>query len=142
MKEGNDDSRYSPDKFVNREQEIRFILEKGRKLAQLSTLDRRTTIFEGQRGIGKSWLLAHLSGELERLEIYIVTLLNLANFAGHEPILAITHLLNQFRNEVLGQPEAISYPPAQISQKLMHDIQSGLEKQLLAVLVDSVYESN
>ncbi|HID63144.1 MAG TPA: ATP-binding protein, partial [Anaerolineae bacterium] len=79
---------YSPDKFVDRETEVNLVLERAHTLAEGRTVDRRVVIFTGERGTGKTWLLAHLQTELLALSGVTVFLFSLREYADWDPILA------------------------------------------------------
>jgi hypothetical protein len=132
---------YSSDKFVDRDDEIGLVMEKARPLRQGKALDKRTVTFVGERGAGKSWLLACLHDRLKD-ESIVVHSLNLADYAGRDPILAIIDILHKFGHAVLRQPQASNITPVEISRELMHTARRVLEKQPLALLVDSVYEAD
>lgn len=141
---------YSPDEFVDQErkEEASQGMEKARALAQRLALDKRTTIFIGERGTGKSWLLANLRDEIEKLTGIIVFLLDLSDYAELDPIQAVTEVLKKFADDVLGQQvrsasrRETSVTLAEMGRALMQEVRRVLEKQSLAVLVDSVYESD
>jgi hypothetical protein len=58
---------YDPDKFVDREEALELVLDKARRIADGSPVGRRVTIFHGQRGSGKTWLLEEMQCRLREL---------------------------------------------------------------------------
>lgn len=51
---------YDRDKFVDREEALKIVLHKARRISAGLPVERRVVIFHGQRGSGKSWLLREL----------------------------------------------------------------------------------
>ncbi len=134
---------YSAGKFVDREAEIKLVVEKANALAAGSPVDQRVVVFTNGRGTGKTWLLAHLQTILHTLPHVIPFLLSLGEYAGgRDPHLAVVDILQQFGAEVMGQRQGSRTPPAEMSRSLKQDLQPLLEKQVLALLVDQVHESD
>ncbi|MFN8483166.1 MAG: hypothetical protein U0768_08985 [Anaerolineae bacterium] len=52
---------YRPELFVNREQARDRVVAKVSELRQGRQIDRRTLVFRGPHGVGKTWLLQHLA---------------------------------------------------------------------------------
>ncbi|MBU1662351.1 MAG: ATP-binding protein [Chloroflexi bacterium] len=133
---------YSPGLFVNRRAEIEFVLERVQMLQQGDPLEKRTIAFMGERGIGKTWLLAHLEHEIKNTRQASVFLLNLDKYAERDPSSAVIEALQALhlfltdeKDKVLGES------PAEISREVMGRVRDSLEKQTLVCLVDHVYES-
>jgi hypothetical protein len=78
--------KYDHDKFVNRNDEVQQVLDKIQRLRQDAAVDRRTVIFHGQRGTGKSWLLQEIGYRLKNEVGVLSFYLDLADFAGQEAI--------------------------------------------------------
>jgi hypothetical protein len=142
---------YSPDKFVGREEEIELVLSKAKALKKGETLETRTVVFTGERGIGKSWLLAHLCHELEQLGGIAVFFLNLAeygdfnsNSADYANPETSPALMMKVWKDMLGLPEAVGVTTAAevVRDELMKEVELAREGQPLALLLDTVYESN
>jgi hypothetical protein len=133
---------YSPDRFVDREEEIGLVTDKVHLLAENRPVDRRTTIFIGARGVGKSWFLAHLQEELHRLPTTALFLLNLEKYAGCDPFLAVTDVLERIGALVAGQHGELGTTPAGLSRNLVQDIRLALGQQVLVLLIDHVYEAD
>jgi hypothetical protein len=57
---------YEHDKFVNRVEEWRLVVDKTARLASGVTEERRAVIFRGARGSGKSWLLQEIKYQLRK----------------------------------------------------------------------------
>jgi hypothetical protein len=130
---------YSPDAFVDREDEVGLVIQKAHPLLENRAVDRRTIIFIGERGTGKSWLLAHLR-KLTELELTAFAL-NLADYATQDPVFAVMDILKQF-SQVLGQGQVPGVTLAEMSRVVMENVRPRLEKQPLLLLVDWVYESD
>jgi nucleoside phosphorylase len=56
---------YDHAKFVNRHEELQFIIDRVRRLASTG-LERRVVVFRGARGSGKSWLLQEIEYQLRQ----------------------------------------------------------------------------
>ena len=70
------------DKFVDRVTEKRLVLDLVRRLLLGEPLERRTVIFHGQRGAGKSWLLREIEYQLMTSKADVLPLyLDLADYA-------------------------------------------------------------
>lgn len=134
---------YSADKFVDREQEIGLVTNKARDLAAWKSVSRRTVIFSGERGTGKSWLLAHLARtEFPRIPGVVVFLLSLRVYVGFDPILAVANILKDFRENVIGQQGGFGATLAEMSRQIVQEIRLLLREKIVVVLVDEVYEAD
>jgi hypothetical protein len=133
---------YSPDKFVDRDEEIKLVKDRARKLAEGQAADRRTIIFTGERGTGKSWLLAHLQGEIETLPDMQVFSFSLRKYADWEPVLAVADILKSLDNQLEEGGEALGATLAEMSRNLMENVRRALDHNALTLLVDHVYESD
>ncbi len=135
---------YAEDKFVGREKELNIALMTLEMLGDSSPPDKRTIAFMGERGIGKSWLLKHISYTIEKnSKNTILFKLNLADYANVDPVLAVLDALKKFRdcfpnlNQTIG-----SGTPAEASRRTLEEVREQIKKQILVVLVDHVYESD
>ncbi|GAB4534963.1 MAG: hypothetical protein Kow0063_18630 [Anaerolineae bacterium] len=133
---------YSPDKFVDREEETNKVMEKVDALVQGLALDRRTIVFTGERGTGKSWLLAHLRDRMKERGGITAFLLNLDDYAAEDPLLAVMGVLKKFASDVLGRQPVTGVTLAEVSRALIPEVHRTLKTRPLAVLVDSAYESD
>ncbi len=133
---------YSPDKFVDRDTEIELVMERARKLAEGEASDRRTIIFTGERGTGKSWLLAHLEEEINALPGMQTFSFSLGRYADWEPVLAVADILKSLDNQLEEGGEALGATLAEMSRNLMEEVRQTLDQEALALLVDHVYESD
>ena len=133
---------YSPDKFVDREEETDKVMKKVNALVQKSALDKRTIVFTGERGTGKSWLLAHLRDKMKEQDGIAAFLLNLADYVTEDPLLAVMEVLKKFGSDVLGRQPVTGVTLAEMSRALMPEVRRTLETRSLAILVDSAYEAD
>jgi len=134
---------YSSDKFINRQEKIEHVMKKARALTQGSSVDgKRTIIFAGERGTGKSWLLSHLQAKLRTLPTVTVFKFDLSKYADRDPILAVLDILKQFSVATGKQGKGLGTTLADMSRNLMQKIQPLLRKGVLVLLVDHVYESD
>jgi hypothetical protein len=56
---------YDHDKFVDRTDEVKLVLDKAQQLVKGPVQDKRVVIFHGARGSGKSWLLQEIAYQLK-----------------------------------------------------------------------------
>jgi hypothetical protein len=134
---------YSPGKFVDREYEIQLVREKARRLASGRAVDRRTIIFTGERGTGKTWLLAHLRTELlEQFSDMTVFLIDLRDYTDWDPTLAVGDILRRFSADIDGKSKKLGTTLSDMSRNLMQGTRPILEKRPLALLVDQAYWSD
>ena len=133
---------YSSDKFVNRHEELERVMEKVRALIQGSPLDARTIIFTGERGTGKSWLLAHLQAKLCSLPGVTVFGFSLRKYDDWDPILAVADILKRLGAATGERGEVPGVTLADMSRNLVQSLRQLLSKKVLVVLADHVYESD
>ncbi|MEA3340929.1 MAG: ATP-binding protein [Chloroflexota bacterium] len=134
---------YSSDKFINRQEKVEHVMKKVRALTQGSSVDgKRTIIFTGERGTGKSWLLAHLGAKLRALSDVVVFGLDLSEYADWDPVLAVADILKRLNAETGELGKGLGTTLADMSRNLMQKIQPLLSKGVLVLLVDHVYESD
>jgi len=131
---------YSSDRFVNRHKEIKRVMEKAQLLIQGLSPEGRTIIFVGERGTGKSWLLAHLRTELRALPGVTVFGFNLREYADWNPILAVADIIKQLGKATGQQTQGATL--AEMSRNLMESLRRSLDKKVLVVSADHVYESD
>ncbi|MBC7226172.1 MAG: hypothetical protein H5T61_02945 [Thermoflexales bacterium] len=125
---------YSPDKFVNREEELSRldrILESGEK---------RAVIFRGERGVGKSWLPAHWEWQLRRRKDLQVLRLDLKEYRGREPGWATADIIRRVSEKIGGPGERLGTDLAEMSRTLLQHVRK-IRKTLILIL-DHVYESD
>ena len=72
---------YNHDQFVDRTDEVQLVLSKVQRLPRNDSLKRRTVIFHGQRGTGKSWLLQEVVYQLKDKTNVLSVYLDLAAYA-------------------------------------------------------------
>ena len=134
---------YSPKKFVNRSQEIELVMKQVHALLRGGRPDVRTIIFTGERGTGKSWLLAHLQkAELGALSGVRTFEFNLQKYADWDPILAVADILKQLDAAIGKRNTKLGITLADMSRNFMQDVRQSLGRQVLVLLVDHVYESD
>lgn len=125
---------YSPDRFVDREEELKRlnrILESGEK---------RAVVFRGERGIGKSWLPAHWEWQLRHRKDLQVLRLDLKEYRGKEPGWATADIIRRVSERACGPGERLGADLAEMSRTLLEHIRK-LRKTLVLIL-DHVYESD
>jgi len=133
---------YSPDKFVDRTDELLLVIDKAKRLVGGSFEEKRVVIFHGARGSGKSWLLHEIARQLETtLSKALCVYLDLLTFkpSSGNPV---REIIKQIRGTLLG-PGGIPLPddvtPDQCSN-LLAEAAKGSNRVLVA-LFDHVDES-
>ncbi len=125
---------YSPDKFVDREEELRHldhVLESGEK---------RAVIFRGERGVGKSWLRAHWEWQLRKRKDLQVLRVDLKKYKGDEPEWAIADIIRRVGEKIGQTGEALGADLAEMSRTLLQHVRKT--KKRLILVLDHVYESD
>lgn len=138
---------YHSNLFVNRETELDEIVEKVRALLSASVVNgrvpKRTTVFTGVRGAGKSWLLAHFREQLRSQfpeEEAIILFCNLDNHRSEDPIQALMSILTDLAQQQL-RASIHGAEPSQLSRGLADLVHSQLDDgRVLVMLLDAVYE--
>lgn len=134
---------YSRQGFVNRESEVAEVRAKLNQILDGRTVDKRTFIFTGQHGIGKSWFLLRLRQEFAALAGVTVWHLDLAEYMAvaspTSAIVKICHALGAqlhtpIRSSSVGLEDAAHTLIGAIKQQI-------LQNQVLVLLLDTVYES-
>jgi hypothetical protein len=134
---------YTKDWFINREAEIELVMAKFQALLQGQPARERTITFTGEHGAGKSWLLAHLHQQFAASEKAAAFFLDLADYtAANSPITVVVQIMQRLSDEVLGRRFPGETDPAEISNFLVREVQPILKQKILALLIDSVYESS
>lgn len=140
---------YDPDLFVNREPEIKLVLEIVRALSLGKPVKSRTIVFWGYKGSGRTWLLRHIAGILKAVPDAKPLYLDLGIWAdrpAEEATVALfVHLVERIWGSDSEQASlyrrATDAWPAMIASWLQDEIGSLLQKQVLVLLLDHVYES-
>lgn len=124
---------YSPDKFVDREDELRQLNR------IVETGEKRAIVFTGERGVGKSWLPAHWERQLRHRKDLVVLRLDLKEYIDKEPGWAVVDIIRRVSERVGGAREITKADLAEMSRRLLGDVRA-LGKTLILIL-DHVYES-
>lgn len=147
---------YSLDFFVNRDAEIRLVMAKIDTLIQGHSVEKRTVIFVGEHGTGKTWLLAHLchllnssrnirsfsinlAPEAEDIFSFSFTLTSTVQRSPSETIIQL--ILERLCAELLGLKVLDKRLP-ETTRILTRGVRQLLEKQPLVLFINSVYESD
>lgn len=134
---------YSTHGFVNRERELALVRQRLEALLNRQRVEKRTFIFTGQHGIGKSWFLLHLRDLLQRENGVKVQHLNLGAYpATLAPQAVLLQIIAKMSDELLADlaipyttPDtAAAYLLTSIREKILRD-------EVLVILLDTVYES-
>lgn len=131
---------YSPDSFVDREGEIEFILSKVSDLIQKTAVEKRTVVFVGSRGIGKTWLLKGLCTRLEEMGSCLISFIDLSGYDGLEPASDAGKIIGKFMRETLDLQDVEGKAFGEMKERLLAGLKARLEEQPLVLLLDPVYE--
>lgn len=142
---------YAARLFVGRDEEIKKVLDKAEKLChnQGEPQDGRVTIFDGEVGLGKSWLLQRIFEALqeqpfrEKLIAYQIDLAHphLKNSDAYDPVEHLRSVMRTFGREVLDLTLHEETLPA-ASRQLIEALDQRLAGRCLALFVDEVYDAN
>lgn len=134
---------YAPDRFVNREEEVEKVVQKVRTLTEGKTVEKRTVVFVGERGVGKSWLLDHLQTVLPRqFRNILVIRLDLREYEGKDPAWAVADMIQRVSVETGGPSERLGPDLAAMSRRLIEHLRGVLRESILLLLTDHVHESS
>ncbi|HID63037.1 MAG TPA: hypothetical protein EYP49_09900, partial [Anaerolineae bacterium] len=126
--------QYAPDRFVNREEEENFLMGKVEDLITGRPVEKRAITFIGERGIGKTWLLAHLKTLLSGLAGVIVLLLGLKDYGGIEPPSAVARIIREVNRATGGSDGELGVELPEMSRKLMERLKEVLAGRVLVLL--------
>lgn len=128
---------YAPDLFVNREEEVRLILDQARGLAAGARPASPAITFTGERGMGKSWLLRHLQHRLrQELPALAVVHLDLRRL---NPA-TVAQALQAFGRQLPEPAEIAAASLPEMSRALIESARRRLEDRPLVLLLDHVFE--
>jgi len=134
---------YTPGRFVNREDEIKLITQKVQALIERRLVERRTVVFVGECGVGKSWLMDHLQAILPRqFRDLKVLRLDLKAYVDEDPTWAVADMIRRVSIGTSGPGECLGPDLATMSRRLMEHLRGILRKSILLLLMDHVHESN
>lgn len=140
---------YDHDKFVDRGAQVQLVLDTVRRLLRGELLARRTIIFYGQRGSGKSWLLQELAYQLQDWAQVLSHYLDLQKLVVQMPDQGATvvsdalQAIDRVVTERIGEPAASLAPtsgPDQWATLLVDHVQALPGP--LVLLVDHVEEAD
>lgn len=132
---------YNKRAFVNREEEVDLVLKKAHGLAAGQRVGKRTVIFMGERGTGKTWLLRHLQTLLLEVPKVIALRLDLADYDGWDPLVAVTDILQNLTQSLHLRLHSRVGEPAKLSRHFVEEMRKQLRDRVLVLLVDHVYET-
>lgn len=134
--------QYTNEAFINRDIEIALVEEKAKALIQRLPLDERTMIFLGQRGTGKSWLIRHLQTRLNMLSAIISLVIDLEDYRGSNPEEAVKNILYHLNDLLFKQSTLLTEELPELSREFMRHLRVTLIEQPIALLIDTVFESD
>jgi hypothetical protein len=141
---------YDPDLFVNRDREIKMITDMAQALSRGEEIRNRIVVFWGSKGSGKTWLLRQIADILKEVPDVKSVYLDLGTWADQPAEEAAQALLVRLAEWLWGSDSkqaalsrrATDSWPALVASLLKDDIDSLLQKQVLALLLDHVHESD
>ena len=131
---------YSPQLFVNREEEFRILEERVHAL-QKGRNGHGALVLRGERGVGKTWLQFHFQRQLGREEISVIRI-DLRKYIGKDPAWVMADILHQVSIETNVPDRLLGRDLAEMSRTLFRHLGKYLRRQPLVVMVDHVYESD
>jgi hypothetical protein len=132
---------YSNKLFVNRETEIAIIRHKVKAILDGNLLEKRTVIFTGEHGIGKSWLLHYLQEQV-RSPAVAAHYFNLESYFSQSEFATsvqqlCTDIWQALFNSNMPAPTSLEHA----THLLITEIKRQLLHQVLVLLIDTVYEA-
>ncbi|RMF27664.1 MAG: ATP-binding protein [Chloroflexi bacterium] len=145
---------YHPARFVNREPEINLVVGRAQEIGGNQVVRRRTIIFAGERGSGKTWLLRHLAEvtllppglptgkQLKRAGAHAVYFSLLDGHQIADLIRALGKQIAQWQGGAPLVPQQGNIPLDDLSRLLQQDVERLVHQTPLVLLVDHVYEAD
>jgi len=137
---------YSHDQFVNRQIEIELVLKQVQRLLDGEPVERRTVIFHGQRGSGKSWLLQEIAHRLQDQSQVLPLYLDLGEYGKKAPDDAVRGIIEQIHRSVADSvgPAATGFHTMADLDRMSTWLVTDVEQMggVLALLLDHVDESD
>jgi len=142
--------QYDPTWFVNREREIRLVLDKAAAIAGGEPVRERAIVFWGYRGSGRTWLLRRLTELLEEIPGMTSAYLDLAWYTSQPIEEVIRDLFVRAAGSIWGPDSdqaslysrAVDIPFSTVAAWLIRDVRDFLQERALVLLLDHVYESD
>jgi hypothetical protein len=135
-------TQYATKFFVNRESEIAFVRHKLEQVLEGQIIEKRTTIFTGEHGMGKSWLLHQLQTNLTSPQV-VACYFNLEDYfkqGKHEQ--AAQQLCGDIWQALFQTPMLSCASLEQATRSLIKSVKEQiLPQQVLLLLIDTVYEA-
>ena len=127
--------------FVGRKKEVERVREILQQIKEGSASQQpKSIVFQGEMGIGKSWLLRYLYNDfIADIDLKTVYC-DLKQYAGQDPPQAVMEIIKLFipEDDSVASVESL----AQASLAVMEKIQDTLKDKLLVIVADHVYESD
>jgi hypothetical protein len=135
-------TKYVSSFFVNRENEIAFVRQKLERVLDGETLEKRTTIFTGEHGMGKSWLLYRLQESLHSAKV-ATHYFNLEHYFIQPAIEQSTQQLyadiwQALFKTVMPKPSSLEQAARLLITATKEQL---LPHKVLVLLIDTVYEA-
>ncbi|MGC9398236.1 MAG: ATP-binding protein [Anaerolineae bacterium] len=130
---------YKKELFVDREDKIEEVIDRAHRLAEGKSVPKRTVIFLGERGTGKTWLLKHLQTVLDSMRGVIPCGLDLTAYEDWNPLIAVTDILQHLAKTL--NLKLQTDEPSEMSRRFLAQVTKQLNARVLVLLVDHVYEA-
>lgn len=127
--------------FVHRTKEIEIVRKALEELkGNVSSSQPKSIAFQGEIGIGKSWLLQRLYSEFTKDEKLKVIYCDLKRYSGRDVEKSVLEIMRLF----VGEEEKIESKNslAQTSAIVIEKIQALLREKIFVAFIDHVYESD
>lgn len=139
---------YRYELFVNRYGETEEVVKRLQNLLAGRPVERRTIVFSGEYGLGKSWLLRHIYNTiLERIEpsqrkrVYRL-FIDLDEYREDDPIVATGAILEQ-ASQTLFRAPLPGTSPGEVSRAFVDRLHDFLgDERVLVVFVEAVYRAS
>lgn len=132
--------KYREALFVNRDKEVHKVIDRAQNLAAGHAVSKRTVIFIGERGTGKTWLLKHLQVLLDRMSKVTPCELDLIAYEDWNPLIAATDILQHLAKTLSINLQTAE--PSDMSRRFLERVTEQLADRVVVLLVDHVYEAD
>lgn len=128
--------------FVNREDELKQVHSCLQDLRNDLLVEKRTFIFTGQHGIGKSWLLKRLHGEFQELEAVQSYLLDLTDYWHLSPTDAVQRICQNLSAAISANTVSHNRGLQETAHQLIQKVKTEIvPEEIFILLLDTVYEA-
>jgi Cdc6-like AAA superfamily ATPase len=131
---------YRSEHFVGRHEELRKIQKLVDALTQGERPRDRVLAFVGEVGTGKTWLMRRIKDLLIDAKVRVLSV-DLLEYLD-EPASSIVEILKEMNRQLTGSEIVRGSNPVEVSRHVMESIQKYAENEMIALLLDHVYETD